>query len=172
MNPTGLVQGHRHDRRALRRCRTRLRVGGLRLHRQHLRSDGGLMLPRAGLRSIVFIPEGKIALGQALAVDGLRRALTIQLKTDFDGCVDLLDGACPALPDLPTFNSVNPYRLEGQEHPSSSRCWSRWIWQVPEHVIVPGGNLANSSALRQGLPRTAAPRHDYKRAQDQHHPQA
>ena len=44
---------------------------------------------RAGLRSIVFIPEGKIAWGK-LSQSMDYGALTIQLKTDFDGCVQIL----------------------------------------------------------------------------------
>jgi len=47
-------------------------------------------------------------------------------------------------------NSVNPYRLEGQKTPAFELV-EQLDWQVPEHVIVPGGNLANSSALAKGF---------------------
>ena len=47
-------------------------------------------------------------------------------------------------------NSVNPYRLEGQKTPAFELL-EQMDWQVPEHVIVPGGNLANSSALAKGF---------------------
>ena len=47
-------------------------------------------------------------------------------------------------------NSVNPYRLEGQKTPAFEIA-EQFNWDVPDHVIVPGGNLANSSALGKGF---------------------
>ncbi len=103
---------------------------------------------RAGLRSIVFIPEGKIAWGKlSQAMD--YGALTLQLKTDFDGCVNILADLVRKFP-IYLLNSVNPYRLEGQKTPAFEMV-EQMDWQVPEHVIVPGGNLANSSALGKGF---------------------
>ncbi len=103
---------------------------------------------RAGLRSIVFIPEGKIAWGK-LSQSMDYGALTVQLKTDFDGCVKLVNELVRAFP-IYLLNSVNPYRLEGQKTPAFEML-EQLDWQVPEHVIVPGGNLANSSALAKGF---------------------
>jgi threonine synthase len=103
---------------------------------------------RAGLRSIVFIPEGKIAWGK-LSQSMDYGALTIQLKTDFDGCVKILGELVKQFP-IYLLNSVNPYRLEGQKTPAFELL-EQMEWQVPEHVIVPGGNLANSSALAKGF---------------------
>jgi threonine synthase len=103
---------------------------------------------RAGLRSIVFIPEGKIAWGK-LSQSMDYGALTIQLKTDFDGCVKILNDLVKQFP-IYLLNSVNPYRLEGQKTPAFELV-EQMEWQVPEHVIVPGGNLANSSALAKGF---------------------
>ena len=103
---------------------------------------------RAGLRSIVFIPEGKIAWGKlSQAMD--YGALTIQLKTDFDGCVDILGDLVRKFP-IYLLNSVNPYRPEGQKTPAFEIV-EQLDWQVPEHIIVPGGNLANSAALGKGF---------------------
>ncbi|HEX3969141.1 MAG TPA: threonine synthase [Edaphobacter sp.] len=103
---------------------------------------------RAGLRSIVFIPEGKIAWGKlSQAMD--YGALTLQLKTDFDGCVNILAELVRKFP-IYLLNSVNPYRLEGQKTPAFEMV-EQMDWQVPEHIIVPGGNLANSSALGKGF---------------------
>ena len=68
---------------------------------------------RAGLRSIVFIPEGKIAWGK-LSQSMDYGALTIQLRTDFDGCVRLVNALVKTHP-IYLLNSVNPYRLEGQK---------------------------------------------------------
>jgi threonine synthase len=103
---------------------------------------------RAGLRSIVFIPEGKIAWGKlSQAMD--YGALTVQLRTDFDGCVKMVNELVRTHP-IYLLNSVNPYRLEGQKTPAFELL-EQMDWQVPEHVVVPGGNLANSSALAKGF---------------------
>ena len=103
---------------------------------------------RAGLGSIVFIPEGKIAWGKlSQAMD--YGALTIQLRTDFDGCVRLVNELVRTHP-ICLLNSVNPYRLEGQKTPAFELL-EQMDWQVPEHVVVPGGNLANSAALAKGF---------------------
>jgi threonine synthase len=103
---------------------------------------------RAGLRSIVFIPEGKIAWGK-LSQSMDYGAKTVQLKTDFDGCVRLLNELVRRFP-IYLLNSVNPYRLEGQKTPAIEML-EQMEWQVPEHIVVPGGNLANSSALGKGF---------------------
>ncbi len=103
---------------------------------------------RAGLRAIVFIPEGKIAWGK-LSQSMDYGALTVQLRTDFDGCVQIVNELVRMHP-IYLLNSVNPYRLEGQKTPAYELL-EQMDWQVPEHVIVPGGNLANSSALAKGF---------------------
>ena len=99
---------------------------------------------RAGMRSLVLIPEGKIAWGKlSQALD--YGALTCQLRTDFDGCVRVLSEVVRRAP-VYLLNSVNPYRIEGQKTPALEIA-EQLDWQVPDHLIVPGGNLANSSAL-------------------------
>ncbi len=103
---------------------------------------------RAGLRSIVLIPEGKIAWGK-LSQSMDYGALTFQLKTDFDGCVKILTELVRRFP-IYLLNSVNPYRLEGQKTPAFE-ILEQLDWQVPEHLVVPGGNLANSAALGKGF---------------------
>jgi threonine synthase len=103
---------------------------------------------RAGLRSLVLIPEGKIAWGKlSQAMD--YGAVTCQLKTDFDGCVRVLTQIVKEAP-IYLLNSVNPYRLEGQKTPAMEIA-EAFDWMVPDHLIVPGGNLANSSALGKGF---------------------
>lgn len=103
---------------------------------------------RAGLRSIVLIPEGKIAWGK-LSQSMDYGAITLQLRTDFDGCVRVLTELIRRLP-IYLLNSVNPYRVEGQKTPAFELV-EQLEWQVPEHVIVPGGNLANGAALGKGF---------------------
>jgi threonine synthase len=103
---------------------------------------------RAGLRSLVLIPDGKIAWGKlAQAMD--YGALTCQIKTDFDGCVRVLTQVVKEA-HIYLLNSVNPYRLEGQKTPAFEIA-EAFDWNVPDHLIVPGGNLANSSALGKGF---------------------
>ncbi|MGH9605135.1 MAG: threonine synthase [Terracidiphilus sp.] len=103
---------------------------------------------RAGLRSLVLIPDGKIAWGKlSQAMD--YGAVTCQLKTDFDGCLRLLTEIVQQAP-IYLLNSVNPYRLEGQKTPAFEIA-EAFDWNVPDHLIVPGGNLGNSSALGKGF---------------------
>jgi threonine synthase len=103
---------------------------------------------RAGLRCLVLIPDGKIAWGKlAQAMD--YGAVTCQLKTDFDGCLKLLTEIVLESP-IYLLNSVNPYRLEGQKTPAFEIA-EAFNWNVPDHLIVPGGNLGNSSALGKGF---------------------
>ena len=103
---------------------------------------------RAGLRSFVLIPEGKIAWGK-LSQSMDYGSITVQLRTDFDGCVKVLGELVNRAP-IYLLNSVNPYRLEGQKTPAFE-IMEQTDWQVPHHLIVPGGNLANSSALAKGF---------------------
>src|SRR5580658_4276236 len=103
---------------------------------------------RAGLKCLVLIPEGKIAWGKlSQAMD--YGALTCQVKTDFDGCMRVLTEIVKQAP-IYLLNSVNPYRLEGQKTPALEIA-EYFDWSVPEHILVPGGNLANSAALGKGL---------------------
>jgi threonine synthase len=99
---------------------------------------------RGGMRSLVIIPEGKIAWGK-LSQSLDYGALTCQLRTDFDGCVRVLNDIIRRYP-IYLLNSVNPYRLEGQKT-AAVELLEQLDWQVPDHVVVPGGNLGNNSAL-------------------------
>jgi threonine synthase len=99
---------------------------------------------RGGMRSLVLIPEGKVSWGKlSQALD--YGAVTCQLKTDFDGCMRVLNEVVQRMP-VYLLNSVNPYRLEGQKT-AAVELMEQFDWQTPDHIIVPGGNLGNSSAL-------------------------
>jgi threonine synthase len=103
---------------------------------------------RGGLHSLVLIPDGKISwskLSQSLDYG----ALTCQLKTDFDGCVRVLNEIVERMP-VYLLNSVNPYRVEGQKT-VAFELLEQFNWEPPDHIIVPGGNLANSSAIGKAL---------------------
>jgi threonine synthase len=99
---------------------------------------------RGGMRSLVVIPDGKIAWGK-LSQSLDYGALTCQLRTDFDGCVRVLNDIIRRYP-IYLLNSVNPYRLEGQKT-AAIELLEQLDWKVPNHVVVPGGNLGNNSAL-------------------------
>jgi threonine synthase len=103
---------------------------------------------RGGLHSLVLIPDGKISwskLSQSLDYG----AITCQLKTDFDGCVRVLNEVVERMP-VYLLNSVNPYRVEGQKT-VAFELLEQLAWEPPDHIIVPGGNLANSSAIGKAL---------------------
>src|SRR5205085_3852661 len=103
---------------------------------------------RAGMRSLVLIPEGKISWGKlSQALD--YGAVTCQLRTDFDGCMRVLNQVVQRMP-VYLLNSVNPYRLEGQKT-AAIELLEQLGWNVPDHIIAPGGNLGNSSALGKAL---------------------
>lgn len=103
---------------------------------------------RGGLRSLVLVPEGKISwskLSQSLDYG----AVTCQLRTDFDGCLRLLQELVLRAP-VYQLNSINPFRLEGQKT-VALELLEQLDWQAPHHIIVPGGNLGNSSAIGKAL---------------------
>ncbi len=103
---------------------------------------------RGGMRSLVLVPEGKISwskLSQALDYG----ALACQLRTDFDGCLRLLQELVRQAP-VYQLNSINPFRLEGQKT-LAFELLEQLEWEPPDHIIVPGGNLGNSSAIGKAL---------------------
>jgi threonine synthase len=101
----------------------------------------------AGIPSYVFIGEGKIAYGKlAQALD--YGAKTLQVAGDFDACLARIRHIAEHMPELGVYlmNSVNPFRLEGQKT-IMYRVLEGLDWQVPDWIIVPGGNLGNCSAF-------------------------
>ncbi len=102
----------------------------------------------AGMRAYVFIPEGQIAYGklsQALAYG----ARTVQIDGDFDAAMDLVQQVCDAS-GIYLLNSVNPFRIEGQKA-IAFELLQDLGWEVPDWLVLPGGNLGNSSAIGKGL---------------------
>ena len=103
---------------------------------------------RGNMRSLVLVPEGKISwskLSQALDYG----AVTCQLRTDFDGCLKLLQELVLRAP-VYQLNSINPFRLEGQKT-LAIELLEQMDWNPPDHIVVPGGNLGNSSAIGKAL---------------------
>jgi threonine synthase len=96
------------------------------------------------MKAVIFIGSGKIAYGklsQALEYG----ALTVQIAGDFD---DAMARVKEVSRDLGIYlvNSVNPFRLEGQKT-VMYRVLEALRWEVPDWIVVPGGNLGNSSAF-------------------------
>ncbi len=97
-----------------------------------------------GLKSTVFIGSGRIAFGKlSQAMD--YGAQTIQIQGDFDDCMRQVQDVCRQL-GLYLLNSLNPFRLEGQKT-IMYRILEQLDWSVPDWIVVPGGNLGNSSAF-------------------------
>lgn len=98
----------------------------------------------APVQAIVFIGRGKIAYGKlAQALDF--GALTLQLDGDFDACMRRAVECADKL-GIYLMNSLNPFRLEGQKT-IMLRVLEGLDWNVPDWIVVPGGNLGNSSAF-------------------------
>ena len=96
------------------------------------------------MQAVVFVGRGKIAFGKlAQALD--YGATTIEIAGDFDTCMKLVQESAERL-GLYLMNSVNPFRLEGQKA-IMYRVLEGLDWEPPDWIVVPGGNLGNSSAF-------------------------
>jgi threonine synthase len=102
----------------------------------------------AGIPSVVFLPRNKISLAQLIQPVS-NGAIVFALDTDFDGCMSIVkkvterDGIYLA-------NSMNSLRIEGQKT-VGIEIVQQFDWEVPDWIILPGGNLGNVSALAKGL---------------------
>lgn len=102
----------------------------------------------AGIPAIVFLPANKISLAQ-LVQPIANGALVLSIDTDFDGCMRLIREVTSQLP-IYLANSLNSLRLEGQKTAAIEIC-QQFEWEVPDWVIVPGGNLGNIYAFYKGF---------------------
>lgn len=102
----------------------------------------------AGIPSIVLLPRGKISLAQLIQPVS-NGALVLYLDTDFDGCMKLVQEITKD-ETLYLANSMNSLRVEGQKT-VGIEIVQQFDWQVPDVMIIPGGNLGNVSALGKGL---------------------
>jgi threonine synthase len=103
---------------------------------------------QAGLRAVVFVPSGKIS-GGKLAQTLAYGALVLQVRGDFDAAMTLVRTACDRL-GIYLVNSINPFRIEGQK----TIVWELLQdleWQAPDWIVVPAGNLGNTSAFGKAL---------------------
>ncbi len=96
------------------------------------------------MRAVIFIGSGKISYGKlAQALD--HGALTVQIAGDFDDALARVQQVSRRL-GIYLVNSINPFRLEGQKS-IMYRALEALRWEVPDWIVVPGGNLGNSSAF-------------------------
>jgi threonine synthase len=96
------------------------------------------------MRAIIFIGSGKISYGKlAQALD--HGALTVQIAGDFDDAMLRVQQVARRL-GIYLVNSLNPFRLEGQKT-IMYRVLEALRWEVPDWIVVPGGNLGNVSAF-------------------------
>lgn len=102
----------------------------------------------AGIDAVILIPEDATAVGkvaQALAYG----ARTVMVRGDFDAALRILLESADEL-GLSVMNSVNPFRLQGQQS-IMFEMLDQLGWQAPDWVVVPGGNLGNTSAFGRAL---------------------
>lgn len=96
------------------------------------------------MKAVIFVGSGKIAYGKlSQALD--YGALTVQIAGDFDDAMVRVREVCRDL-DIYLVNSINPFRLEGQKT-IMYRVLEGFRWEAPDWIVVPGGNLGNSSAF-------------------------
>jgi threonine synthase len=103
---------------------------------------------RANIACAIMVPTGQVShakLAQALDYG----ARVLEIEGNFDSCMrDILelseDGS------LYLVNSINPFRIEGQKTVAFELA-EQLGWDVPDHLVVPGGNLGNSSAFGKGF---------------------
>ncbi|MBX3414965.1 MAG: threonine synthase [Pirellulales bacterium] len=96
------------------------------------------------LKAVIFVGSGKISYGKlSQALD--YGALTVQIAGDFDDAMARVKEVSKEL-GIYLVNSVNPFRLEGQKT-IMFRVLEALGWEVPDWIVVPGGNLGNSSAF-------------------------
>lgn len=96
------------------------------------------------MKAVIFVGSGKIAYGKlSQALD--YGALTVQISGDFDDAMARVKEVSKEL-GIYLVNSVNPFRLEGQKT-IMFRVLEALRWEVPDWIVVPGGNLGNSSAF-------------------------
>lgn len=101
---------------------------------------------RAGMRTIVVIPEGRIALGK-LAQAKMYGAEILEIEGNFDEALRMVREAGEG--DIALVNSVNPYRLEGQKTIAFEAI--EQLGQVPDVFALPVGNAGNISAAWKGF---------------------
>ncbi|MEW6215455.1 MAG: threonine synthase, partial [Nitrospirota bacterium] len=101
---------------------------------------------KAGIKAIVLIPEGKIALGK-LAQALVHGAHVIQVMGNFDKALNIVKALVEKYP-ITLVNSINPFRLEGQKSAAFEVCDQ--LGFTPKYHALPVGNAGNITAYWKG----------------------
>lgn len=107
---------------------------------------------RAGIRCVVLIPEGKIALGK-LSQALMHGAVVVAVKGNFDAALAIVRELSDTHP-ITLVNSLNPFRLEGQKTAAFEVC--DVLGQAPDYLAIPVGNAGNITAYWRGFRDYAA----------------
>ena len=102
----------------------------------------------AGIPTVVFLPRNKVSPAQ-LVQPLANGALVLSLDTDFDGCMAAVQEVTKHK-HIYLANSMNSLRIEGQKT-IAIEIVQQFDWEVPDWVVLPGGNLGNVSALGSGF---------------------
>ena len=102
----------------------------------------------AGIPAVVLLPRNKVSPAQ-LVQPLANGALVLSLDTDFDGCMALVQEITKER-TVYLANSMNSLRIEGQKTVAIELV-QQFDWEVPDWVVIPGGNLGNVSALGKGF---------------------
>ena len=103
---------------------------------------------RAGLLCAIMVPEGQVShakLAQSLDYG----AKVLEIEGNFDTCMRVMRDLAQD-ESIYLVNSINPFRIEGQKTVAAELA-EQLEWRVPDHLVVPGGNLGNSSAFGKGF---------------------
>ena len=103
---------------------------------------------QAGIPGLVFVPEGKVAMGK-LAQTLAYGARTLIVRGDFDSCLRLVQASAREL-GIYLLNSINPWRVEGQKT-IVLELLQQLDWNVPDFIVLPAGNLGNTAAFGKAL---------------------
>src|SRR5437588_10283457 len=108
----------------------------------------GAYCAAAGIPSVVLLPKDKVSIAQ-LVQPLANGALVSSLATDFDGC---MAGVQEIKKEKRIYlaNSMNSLRIEGQKT-VAIEIVQQFDWEVPDWIVIPGGNLGNVHALGQGF---------------------
>jgi len=108
----------------------------------------GAYCAAAGIPAVVLLPKNKVSIAQ-LVQPLANGALVLSLDTDFDGCMAVVQEITKER-RIYLANSMNSLRMEGQKT-VAIEIVQQFDWEVPDWVVIPGGNLGNVSALGLGF---------------------
>ena len=108
----------------------------------------GAYCAAAGIPAVVLLPKNKVSIAQ-LVQPLANGALVLSLDTDFDGCMAVVQEITKER-RIYLANSMNSLRIEGQKT-VAIEIVQQFDWEVPDWVVIPGGNLGNVHALGQGF---------------------